>query len=513
MSDILVHVPEYGVAICSTCRYAVQPAGLSKHLLRHGVYRNERYAQVERFRKLKLLEPEDVPVPPPHSNPIPKLPVHQGRKCLAEDCSYICISEKRMQQHWRLNHDNCAVRERQSHLQTFFKGNKVQYFEVKHSGNDGATNHSQRTIRARRLRESRSACKVDGAEAKPSTKRGAPEKICLSSLDLDAMKLMHHCTVSTCLSLDRATESAGFLRTIIAHEAFNHDYLLYALLSFAALHLATIMCDADIIQKYRKLSSRYQALGLPKFREALSNPSVDNANALVMCSRVTGVHSLVDAHFKWKDVAQSEDLNPEEAIDSILSSLILLRGTVSTRLGLQPLLPQDSEFLQPQQTAHDMRRASELIPSLDMSCLSPLPSAPSFTSTSLEHLTVFGRDSLAFFQDRFDAITPLEDPKIADLLKSAFETLKESLEQASFATHLSDLWNALEMWPCMLPMCFTDLLASRHPSALLMYAHWLLIITKLEPHYWFLEGQPKRLLHSTASLLDKSDLCFLPQLV
>lgn len=131
--DLLKHLPDYGVVVCRACQFAVQPQALPSHLLRHQIYRNERRTLLNRLSKLGLRDPDDVPTPDPNGPPLSTLPLHRGYVCLAPSCTHSCVSQKRMFQHWSEahgEHDSKNVKARPAALQTFFRGNKIRYFEV-----------------------------------------------------------------------------------------------------------------------------------------------------------------------------------------------------------------------------------------------------------------------------------------------------------------------------------------------------------------------------------------------
>lgn len=512
MPDLLVHIPEYGVAVCSECQYAVQPTALSKHLLRHGVYRNERQAQLARFQNVSLLEPEDV-LPPLGVESIPHLPLYEGRRCMANRCAYTCISEKRMRQHWREQHRDQQFADRPAFLQTFFRGNKLRYFEVYSTRNTTTIVQPRSQIQANGTYVAGSLRESKDTKHDALLENKSPITAPFSQFDLDAMELMHYCTISTCSSLNRATESVEFFQTTIIRDAFEHDYLLFGLLCLTASHVATETTDGHKRDRYRQISAQYQAFALPGFRKALTNPSRENAHALIMCSRLIGIHNFVDAFLKWEDCRWINQMTPEEATSSIISSVTLLRGTIHAFLDLQQFLSPGSEFLLSSEMLNDLQAIK------GFNSLSGLCSDLSISSAVSSPVSAFSNsfltqnfDRLSLLQDHLAVMIASEDEVTASVLVLSFDMLKQSFQLALHATHLRDLWNALEMWPRMVSSCLIDLLACRHRCALLLFAYWVVLSKPLEPHYWFLHGQPGRLLESTAFLLEESYRRFLPQL-
>lgn len=133
---LLNHDPEYGVLVCLKCHYAVQKSAVDSHLLRHKIYREERKRLVASVSNLNILEPEEVSVPAPSSPALAYITKFSGLKCAVPQCGHLTVSTKRMKLHWKQAHRSLESPTRDNDLarnvilQTFFRGNKVKYFEV-----------------------------------------------------------------------------------------------------------------------------------------------------------------------------------------------------------------------------------------------------------------------------------------------------------------------------------------------------------------------------------------------
>lgn len=129
---LLRYQTEYGVIICTECGYAIQPNAISRHLKDiHRLYRSKRRPYTTYASQFRPKNAEDVISSKVHNFPVPFLPVLDGLRCLSPGCAHLCVSTKRMQNHWLSVHhrhgcqsiDWCS-----SPLQTFFRGNLVHYF-------------------------------------------------------------------------------------------------------------------------------------------------------------------------------------------------------------------------------------------------------------------------------------------------------------------------------------------------------------------------------------------------
>ena len=133
-SQLFHYLPDYRVLICRPCHYAIQPQGISRHLKkRHNVHRSSRRPFIAYVSNLDLAEPKDVILPVASSLPLNLLPIEDGWACDSGGCGHICVTSKRMKSHWRTVHQQKGEDGISWHpvkLQTFFRGNRVMYFEV-----------------------------------------------------------------------------------------------------------------------------------------------------------------------------------------------------------------------------------------------------------------------------------------------------------------------------------------------------------------------------------------------
>jgi hypothetical protein len=118
--------------ICCSCKYAIQPSGIPRHLKEiHHINRALKRRYIEHTSKFSLAEPESALKLPINIFPVQLLPIQDVFLCLFENCLHLCASSKRIQGHWTATHARPAQREMDwlaVPLQTFFRGNLVSYF-------------------------------------------------------------------------------------------------------------------------------------------------------------------------------------------------------------------------------------------------------------------------------------------------------------------------------------------------------------------------------------------------
>jgi hypothetical protein len=131
-AGLLQYLSPYKVLVCTSCRYAVQPKAITRHLRDiHRLKHSDRQSMMQYVKKFELADHEVVMQYTPVEFPVPLLPVHSGLQCSSKDCVYLCVTEKRMKHHWLSIHGRqglAACDWKASPLQTFFMGNLLRYF-------------------------------------------------------------------------------------------------------------------------------------------------------------------------------------------------------------------------------------------------------------------------------------------------------------------------------------------------------------------------------------------------
>lgn len=63
-------------------------------------------------------------------------------------------------------------------------------------------------------------------------------------------------------------------------------------------------------------------------------------------------------------------------------------------------------------------------------------------------------------------------------------------------------WDVIRLWPLEMSDVFIKMLGSWHPGALLLLAHYALLLKAIE-HYWYFEGRADRLIREAIVKLDR----------
>ncbi|KAI1756433.1 hypothetical protein F4782DRAFT_332558 [Xylaria castorea] len=466
LGGLLTHLPNYGVVICKDCRFAIQPTAFSSHLQNHHILRSERRCILDQLFSLRLPPPDRVGVPAPDSPRIAGLPIFSGLKCDAPECSYACTSVKRMCQHWSEVHDepnSKAIKFREARLQTFFKGNKIRYFEVE--GPKGSQCSTQK--------ESRPAIKRPGLLSPADSADEAPDEIQAPPLDYQSLLYMHHYTRHSGLFLNRGNESITFWVDSIVLEAYKHPFLMYSLLCISAIDKGRKTTDHAERCKHLQASAAYCAGAISGYRAAIVCPTRDNSTALVACSRLLGQQEVV------RDLIKFQETNHNFTIEDIVEHLVLLRGCTDLMIQLQSILPPDSPFRLPNQVRSGLRQIEE-------NNDTAMPSNPGCIPASTWLI-------LNTLEARLKAVGLLPEDEVP-MVRRAIHLLARAASHAYDAKE-DELdwagWNAIEGW-LRSPVVSDELLPAMRkvcPAALVVFASWvMLLLRRIEKVYDWMAG-------------------------
>ncbi|KEF53173.1 uncharacterized protein A1O9_10621 [Exophiala aquamarina CBS 119918] len=287
-------LPQYHVIVCTSCRFAVLPGAIPRHLKEiHGIRRAARRPFLDFAAKFDLRDnPESVIFPEAAEFPIPALPILDGLQCGSPNCLYLCVAEKRMQSHWRSAH-GCpgvpAIDWKNAPLQTFFRGNLLRYFTK--PSTDSALppeNGNQRQTPARA--DLRVTCLDPDMQLRELTLPFSDTALgchtgCTAGLVLPPFEesLLQHYRNFTSRTIATDIETEAMWGDALIHMAYHHDFLMNALLALAALHLAQgDEMDPPVDRRnYLLAASKFQDIAMAPFRVAVADANKANCHAIL----------------------------------------------------------------------------------------------------------------------------------------------------------------------------------------------------------------------------------------
>lgn len=454
--DFLHYNAQHKLLICLECKYAIQKNAVDSHLLRHKIYRGKRQQLLSVISELELPEPDDVRFPSEPCEPVDGLVVINGYKCAATACGNLYASVKRMRRHWSESHRvtdlpegyACAV-----HMQTFFRGTKVRYFEVlRGSSLPGDGNQGQQ--------RSSESVTIPRLQAQPVISNISPGL----DLDLEKMRYFHHFMTTTSLTLPAGKQSpVKYWQTDVVSHALNLRWLMFGVLSISAGHLAVLSEDADAKRIHLERSIQFRQgfrAGWNEMKDGCLGES-DVADIIGMGARMTCIQRLC--------IWMSDASAPEPI--SLRSFVTTLRGCANP----------------------DPIRVS----TTDDGTLMAGTATQSTAHLATPNTSIRTDVARGILLDHFSNLPYLMAEKLGRpdapvdfmAVMSAISALMDCCHQAYDANDVETAWMGMEEWLKKVSGRFTELLVTeKSPAALIVFAQWLLLIAMAERFCWFLRG-------------------------
>lgn len=455
--------------ICTSCRYAVQPNAVARHLKDiHHLSSEKRRSFITYKDKFHLKNPEEVHPPFPQDFPVPFLPVEKGWQCQSPGCDYLCVSKKRMETHWPAEHGRkgSASRDwRSTSIQTFFRGNMLKYFSK-----------DSRSRLAVQINPSKSL------ESMVSTTQG--EKMAQSELQyinkfqqkysLDDMDcwILNQYLASTYKSLTNDNETKRIWEDIVPGLAYSSKFLLHGLLACTAQHM--IHMNFPQRQELGVRACLHQDYALPAFREAIHNPTNDNCDAIMIFAYLLVVHTFSTSSATSSDplIFVADSANCSDELSVVPLWLYFLRDGCAMLCDVWDLLENGP-----------------------LAALTAAWESDIYDGDDLPYWTHFSNIALGASSWTIDEVRTYDEASL--LLARCFATMNRRTNDSLVTT-----WQILGLWPMRVEPEFMTLLYNHHPGALILLAYYCIILKEME-HYWYFQEGARKLMLSILSVLEE----------
>ena len=471
--NLLEYDAEHSVLICRECKYAVQKGALGSHLLRHKIYRGERQRLLSSIARLELLEPDDVRLPPAGFPAVDGLSIISGYRCTATGCESLYASAKRMRRHWSESHgasdppDSLA---RSVNLQTFFRGTKLRYFEV---ASPRATAGRPLVTSEGRLAQQHDLSLVATAAPRAQTSVVPPGPLC--DLDLETLRYFHHFTTTTSLTLPAENhEPAKHWQMEVVAQALRLRWLMCGMLAISASHLAALSDDEMTKRVHRERSARF----LREFSTGWGEVKRDSGVAEVEEAKMGAQLICIQRCFQWtfRSSVLGQGMISETAPFKLQSFTTTVQGCVDPNFALRYAASSDD---MPEETF--VRARNDLTENSDAEVPGNAPPA------LLERFRTLP----------YRMAEALEKPDSAlDVFAtfSAIDALVKCCSLSYASDNVGAVWMGMESWLRRLSDHFNRMMWRQSPAALIVLAHWSLLVERAERHCWFLRGSATKVL-------------------
>lgn len=469
-------LPQHHVIVCTDCRFAVPPRAIARHLKEiHGIHRARRRPFLDFVSKFDLRDPEDVAFPNETEFPIPALPILDGLQCAASNCLHLCVSEKRMQSHWRSVHGRSGVPGtdwRYAALQTFFRGNLLRYFTQ--SASDSKHPAPERSNYLPVGKEVlRVTCLDPDMQLRELTLPLSDEALgchppCQGGLVLSPFEesLLAHYKNSTSRTIATDLETEVLWGRDLIHMAYHHDFLMRALLALAALHLAHEVGNSADQRDYLLAASNFQDIAMAPFRIAVASADKSNCHAILAFTHLLVLYCFATEH-------QDENLLlvAEEREDITPLWLHFLRSGCAMLCSVWEILEIGPfrALAAAWEKQFDLPKSIDILISKNLASLLEAVPTPWSADAWSDDECIEYRDAASYLALALSCSKTIGRPWTA--------------------------WDVLRIWPIRLSEKFMAMLAASHPGALILLAHYSVLLQNIEDQ-WYFKGRATKMIRA-----------------
>ena len=293
----------------------------------------------------------------------------------------------------------------------------------------------------------------------------------LSPLQMLELELLHHFTTETCYTLSDRPESHELWRVTVPQVAFQHDFLMRGILAIAALHLSCLRRDTQ--PRWAHIAAKQQDAALGAFRSVMSNMNESNCDAFLALSSLIVVYGFESP--KSSDSLGMFNYNGQDSDEW----LPLIRGVNSIIISVWPWIKRG--------------RLNGLLH--DHIQEPPQAELPNVLSEQLSHL-----------EDMCDRASG--GAEAVNALRAALATLKISFVRMNNRPPYECEVSIAFLWPVMIPQEFITMMNEKRPEALVILAHYCVILHHLDD-YWWMKGWATHILDNIHRELEEDWLYFI----
>ncbi|PSN74960.1 hypothetical protein BS50DRAFT_28237 [Corynespora cassiicola Philippines] len=280
--------------------------------------------------------------------------------------------------------------------------------------------------------------------------------------NIQQLRLIHHFTTVTALTLAVEPGAEEVYSINLVKTAFDFPFLLNSLLALAAMHLSRL--DQSSRSDYLHQAEQYHDLALSQFQIQISDIDEGNFRAVLFFAFTLFPYFCA--------LPVGSDNGFEHVFDSILSNMLLTRRVRPMVAGIY----------------HDMVNS-------DLGRAIPKDTR----SVRWEDAEVPGNSTLGSLRKFSEVSHHLYPAEIVEAYTAAIGKLEVLFAAISrLPTPPSDA--LLKLWIHFVSDKFMELLVDRQPGALVIFAHYAVLLSKGQ-HYWFLEGVSEQMLDVIEALV------------
>ncbi|KAJ5096326.1 hypothetical protein NUU61_005682 [Penicillium alfredii] len=282
------------------------------------------------------------------------------------------------------------------------------------------------------------------------------------ALNLHDLELMMQWCNATYHTLSRNELTDPIWRNIVPDEALSHSFLMHGILALSALHLARTGPEPSRRAGYLNRAVAHQNQALALFRELLGDITDANAKAMFAFASIVVVYT-----FGFPHTPDAQDA--WTCVDDLYQVLILTRG-------IQQVIRSPADCL----------RDSQFAPILQVEEVHAFLSEDATVTIKRLHEA----------NENYGAHHSTHDREVYQ------ETINNFAEMLSWVQGGMTASTVAGRWAIRLPQRFLELLRQREPLALVMLAHYGVLLRYLK-HRWCFDEWCVRVAKAVWAILDR----------
>ncbi|KAJ5895590.1 hypothetical protein N7495_007281 [Penicillium taxi] len=281
------------------------------------------------------------------------------------------------------------------------------------------------------------------------------------ALNLHDLELMMQWCNSTFYTLSRNERTDSVWRNAVPEEALSYPFLMHGILALSALHLARTGPDTSKRTVYLNRAVAHQNQALALFRGLLGDIQEKNAKAMFAFASIVVVYT-----FGFPHTPDTQD--PWTCVDDFHQVLVLTRG-------IQQVIRSPASFLGDNSFAPIFQIDEVRVPLLEPA------------STNLKRL-----------RDANERCAVRDSSHEVEVYTATINDMEDMLSWVYGGMNASAVAGK---WAITLPQRYLELLQDREPLALVILAHYGVLLQLLK-HRWCFEEQCIRVAKSVWAILD-----------
>jgi hypothetical protein len=364
-------------------------------------------------------------------------------------------------------------------LQTFFRGNKLRYFEVTplptRNSAIVASNEAEQAGDIERAHTADVALEMEeGQQLVHASGDHQPTP------DLETLRYFHHFTnetIFTLPSMDGRRDSHDFWNNDVLPLALRCDYLMSGLLAISAGHVASLS-EASLSTEVHHTRSAQFAV---QFFNAWEMMEKDLSESAGITKAATQIACILKCH-RW--------MSPEVALDGSGPESSGLGSFIATIRRLNCGIASSS-------TTHQGSTRRGGVGSLSRPRNTVIPNSADERLTQLHNLPSRMAEALGKPENVSDVLATLD----------AISALVEGCEFGYSLDDMNVAWQSMVAWPAMVTEHFSNLVLADSTPALVVVAHWAIFLVQRaeDCECWFLGGAADKMLRVIRDQMAKNE--------